>query len=257
MSIHLRQICLVARHLAPVQADLEAVFSLKPAYHDDAVAKWGLENVLMPVGSQFLEVVAPTQPDTAAGRYLDRRGGDGGYMVICQVPTRDEQAAARARAAERGVRVAFEAERGAWNIMQLHPRDLGAAFFEIDWDEQADMTGNWMPAGGTGWRDAVSTEVVNAIASVELQGPDPMTLAGLWGHIAASPVVMDGATPTVSLANATLRFVPDTDGRGPGLGGLALRTTDAGRLAAQADARGCRGPDGTMTVCGTRFTIAD
>jgi hypothetical protein len=178
-------------------------------------------------------------------------------MVICQVPDRDEQAAARARATERGVRVAFEADRGDWSIMQLHPRDLAAAFFEIDWDARADPQGRWMPAGGTGWRDAVATEVIDAITAVELQGPDPQALGGLWAHVAGSPVVMDGAVPTVSLANATLRFVPETDGRGPGLSGLVVRATNADRLIAQAEARGCRGADGTITVCGTRFTIAD
>ena len=42
-------------------------------------AEFGLENTLMPVGRNFLEVVAPIQEGTAAGRYLDRRGGNGGY----------------------------------------------------------------------------------------------------------------------------------------------------------------------------------
>jgi len=37
----------------------------------------GLHNFLMPVGSNFLEVVAPSREGTAGGRYLDRRGGDG------------------------------------------------------------------------------------------------------------------------------------------------------------------------------------
>lgn len=252
--IHLRQICLVARHLAPVQADLESVFGLKPAFHDDAVAKWGLENVLMPIGTQFLEVVAPTADGTAAGRYLDRRGGDGGYMVICQVPDRAAQEAARSRAAERGVRVAFEEDRGDWSIMQLHPRDLQAAFFEIDWDAESDAHGRWMPAGGTDWRNAVSTEVIDAITGVSLQSPDPAGLANLWAGIAGSPVVMDCATPTVALANATLFFIPDADSRGPGLAGLTVRATDAARLHEQAEAMGCRGTDGTITVCGTRFT---
>lgn len=253
MSIYLRQICLVARDLAPVQADLQSVFSLEAAYHDDAVAKWGLENVLLPIGTQFLEVVAPTQPGTAAGRYLDRRGGDGGYMVITQVPTRDEQDAARDRAAARDVRVAYSADRGDWNIMQLHPRDLKAGFFEIDWDIEADPNGRWMPAGGHDWKDAISTQTIDAITSVALQSDDPAALADLWAHVAGVPVVMDGPTPTVALANATLSFIPDTDGRGPGLSGLTVRATDIDRLHQQADARNCRGADGTITVCGTRF----
>ena len=252
--IHLRQICLVAQHLAPVQARLQNVFSLEAAYHDDAVAKWGLENVLLPIGSQFLEVVAPTQPGTTAGRYLDRRGGDGGYMVICQADSRATQQAAVGRAAMRNVRIAYHQDRGDWNVLQLHPADLEAAFFEIDWDTNEDPGGRWMPAGGLDWRGAVRTDTVDAITGVTLQSSDPARVADLWGHIAGSPVVMDGNTPTVALANATLFFVPVTDGRGPGLAGLQVRATDAGRLAAQAEQQGCRGADGTITVCGTRFT---
>ena len=206
MPIHLRQICLVARDLAPVQSALEQVFSLKPAFHDDAVAKWGLENVLLPIGSQFLEVVAPTEPGTSAGRYLDRRQGDGGYMVITQVPTRADQQAARDRAAAQNVRVAYEQDRETWTIMQLHPRDLETGYFEIDWDEQSDMHGNWMPAGGTGWRNAIATDTIDAITGVTLQSATPDATAAKWAAIADSPVVMDGETPTVPLANARLIF---------------------------------------------------
>lgn len=261
MPIHLRQICLVAYDLASVQDELEDVLSIKPAFHDDGVSVFGLQNVLMPIGSQMLEVVAP-QPGadpmkTAAGRYIDRRGGDGGYMVITQVPDRRDQDAARARAAERKVRVAWENDRQTWNVMQLHPRDLGSCFFEIDWDEQADMHGNWMPAGGTAWKEAVCTDTVGAITGVELQSADPVEEAKVWAYIADTQVVMDRGDPTVPLANATLRFIPDRDGRGPGLSGLELNATDAERLFAQADARGCHGPAGVITICGTRFTTKD
>ena len=56
------------------------------------------------MGSQFIEVVAPNDPaeDTAGKRYLDRRGGDGGYMVITQC---DDQAPRRAKFKELGVRL--------------------------------------------------------------------------------------------------------------------------------------------------------
>jgi hypothetical protein len=46
------------------------------------VGRFGLTNAVFAVGDTFVEVVAPTQPDTTAGRYLKRRGGDGGYMAI-------------------------------------------------------------------------------------------------------------------------------------------------------------------------------
>ena len=59
MSIQLRQICLVAEQLAPVIDDLTAILGINSCYVDPGVAKFGLENNLMPVGRNFLEVVAP------------------------------------------------------------------------------------------------------------------------------------------------------------------------------------------------------
>lgn len=84
MWLRVRQIALIARELAPVVDDIREVFGLEVAYRDPQVAAFGLENTVFPVGNQFLEVVAPTREGTAGGRYLDRRNGDGGYMVICQ-----------------------------------------------------------------------------------------------------------------------------------------------------------------------------
>ena len=36
------------------------------------------------LGDQFLEVVVPVEDETAAGRFIDRTGGQGGYMAIFQ-----------------------------------------------------------------------------------------------------------------------------------------------------------------------------
>lgn len=267
MSIYLRQICLVADKLAPAIDDLRSVFSIPSCYVDPAVAKFGLENTLLLVGTQFIEVVAPLQNDTlpenspqentAAGRFLKRRGGNGGYMVICQVPTLQEQAAIRTRAGDNGVRIAYESDRESWNIMQLHPADMGAAFFEVDWDQEADMLGNWHPAGGKAWMDIESTDVISAIVAVELQGDDPETLAKRWASVAGVAVKYIDGVPVVSLANADLRFVEARDGRGPGLGGLDVRMVDSERLLKQAEARGISVVDNYLMVCGTRFYLVN
>ena len=82
MHLQLRQICLVAPALEPAVEDLCAILGIEVCYRDPGVAQWGLENAVMPLGDQFLEVVAPTREGTAAGRYLQRRSGPGGYMVI-------------------------------------------------------------------------------------------------------------------------------------------------------------------------------
>lgn len=255
MPMHLRQICLVAERLAPAVDDLAEVLSIRPCFVDPNVGHFGLENTLLAIGSNLLEVVAPTEADTAAGRYLTRRNGDGGYMVICQVESREAQDACRRRAADNNVRVAWEADRKTWRIMQLHPRDMQASFLEVDWDEQSDFEGNWMPAGGLGWKETVADDVTRAIVGVELQGPDPAALAAHWAAVIGNPVEQRQGQPVVPLANATLRFAEATDGRGPGLGGVDLEVADIDRVLAQARARGCRVSGTTVEICGTRFNL--
>ena len=81
----LRQVALVARDCGQVAGELRRVFGWPPPFHDPGVGQFGLTNAVFAVGDTFVEVVAPARPDTTAGRYLERRGGDGGYMAIFQV----------------------------------------------------------------------------------------------------------------------------------------------------------------------------
>ena len=71
-TLRLRQICLAAPRLEPVVDDLRAIFDLQVCHRDPGLAAYGLENALLPVGSDFIEVVAPIQADTAAGRFIER-----------------------------------------------------------------------------------------------------------------------------------------------------------------------------------------
>ena len=76
--MRLRQIAFVARDLAATTDELCSVLQLDVAYRDPGVAKWGLENIVVPIGGDFLEIVSPKEDHTSAGRYLERRQGDGG-----------------------------------------------------------------------------------------------------------------------------------------------------------------------------------
>ena len=100
--MRLRQIALVAKDLAAARADISAVLGIDYAYDDPGVGKYGLHNAVFPIGDTFLEVVSPKEAGTTAGRLLQKRGGDGGYMVILQV---DDLEQARARVRDASARI--------------------------------------------------------------------------------------------------------------------------------------------------------
>jgi hypothetical protein len=101
-AIRMRQICLVAPHLAPVVGDIAAIMGLEICYRDPNVARYGLENALLPVDTILLEVVAPFREGTAAGRFIDKTAGRGGYMAILSCPDPRER---QANAEKIGVRL--------------------------------------------------------------------------------------------------------------------------------------------------------
>ena len=251
--LRLRQIALVAGTLAPIVDELRDVFGLEVAYRDPSVESFGLENAVFPVGQQFLEVVSPIREGTAGGRYLERRGGDGGYMVILQC---DDHARRKGRVEELGIRKAFAHDEPEYKLMQLHPRDTGGSFLEVDMQIGGeDMSAAWQPAGRE-WQRAVRTDVVRAIAAAEIQSPDPEALAKRWSEILEVPVKREGAYPFLSLDNAVVRFVVAADGRGEGLGGLDIIVADRPRLLATAERRGRRVSADLVQICGMRFHLA-
>ncbi len=251
--LRLRQICLVAGQLEPAVADLEAVFGIATCYHDPAVEVFGLTNALLPVGNDFLEVVAPFRDGTAAGRYLESRGGDGGYIVILQC---DDIERRRTRYEDLGIRVINALDYGDYIGTQLHPRDTGGAMLETSWCAgDGALDGPWHPAGSA-WKDAVRTDRVTAMTGAELQSDDPTALVARWGEILDIAPQTDGdGVAILSLENAVLRFVAVRDGRGEGLGGVDLIAADRDAVLDAAKARGCAVDGDTVTVCGTRFRI--
>ncbi len=239
MSLRMRQICLVARQLAPVVDELQSVLGLPVCHRDPGVGKYGLENALFPVGDKFLEVVAPVREGTTAGRYLDRRGGDGGYMVITQC---DDLAARRRRCEAVGVRVANEIGYPEYRELQLHPRDVGAAMLSFSWQEGArEPGGPWHPAAYSGDL-APKPGLIRAMSAAELQSEDPDRLARRWSDVIERPVRLQDGQRVIELDDAVLRFTEATDGRGEGLAGLDLACADPARR-------------GLVLICGIRFRL--
>jgi hypothetical protein len=249
--LRLRQICLVAPRLEPAISDIAGIMGLKICYRDGNVAKYGLENALLPVDTILLEVVAPFQPGTAAGRFLDKTGGHGGYMAIfcCDDPD------ARGKHAERiGVRIANVIGHAPYRGVQLHPRDCRAAFIEFNHTAGSDDILGPYPPAGPDWQKAIVKDVTQALTGVEMQSPEPERLAEHWGKIIETPVSkgLDGA-PELKLPNAVFRFVR---GEGEIMSGLTFKVGNVARVRDAAKAKGCAVSGDSFDLCGVSFHLA-
>ena len=254
--LRLRQLCLVATSLESVAGDLTEVFGLEICHRDPNVGHYGLENFLLPIGSNFLEVVAPLKPgaETAAGRYLQRRKGDGGYMVIMDC---DDVVPWRAHMGTVGVRLVEDrAYEGKAHLMQFHPRDTGACIMEIDHHIGGDDPMGRYQWAGDQWQEHVRTERTARIAGAILQANDPAALAARWSQILKRPATEAGrGTVGIALDNARLSFEPAQDGRGDGLGAIVLDVNDKPAIMKAATRRGLTVAGDVVTICGTRFHL--
>ena len=194
----LRQLVFASNDQADV-ARLREVLDLGEGFVDPDVSVFGLTNGVYALGDQFLEVVVPTQDNTAAGRFLARSGGQGGYMAIFQVGdiqrVRDHADAAKMRR--------------VWNIdvdeisaSHLHPADIGAAIVSIDEARPAESW-RW---GGPDWETNARPGFVSAL---EVVAVEPRALAQRWAGVLDVPAqeVGDGAFE-LSLDGGTVSFVP-------------------------------------------------
>lgn len=251
--LRLRQVCLVAADLARQAEAIKDVFGLEECYRDPNVARYGLENVLFPVGTDFIEIVAPTRPDTAAGRFLARHGGRHGYMVILDC---DDPEARQKHCAAIGVRTANLIRHDDYLGVQLHPKDTGGAMIEFNrTHEGADPMGAYAPAGA-GWQKAIRQDVTRRMAAAEIECPQPAAFAERWGRILQRPVrPLSEGKFQIALDTGAINFLPGGAPE-PVLAGIELQVLDKQRVVCAARGRNCLATDGRIDVCGVRFRLS-
>jgi hypothetical protein len=249
--LRLRQICLVAPQLEPVISDIAAIMGLAVCYRDGNVAKYGLENALLPVDTILLEVVAPFREGTAAGRFIDKTEGRGGYMAIFCCDDPDERGK---RANAMGVRTANVITHAPYHGVQLHPRDCRSAFIEFNHtDGSDDMLGPYPPAGPD-WQKFIAKDVTQALIGVEMQSPDPQGLASHWGKIIGVTAGNGGdGEAELKLPNCSFRFVK---GESEIMSGLDFRVGSVSAVCDAAKARGYQVSGSEISICGVTFKLA-
>ncbi|MCP5043273.1 MAG: hypothetical protein GY944_19785 [bacterium] len=247
--MRIRQIALVAQDLEPVVETLSSVLGIEVCFRDPGVALFGLHNALFPIGDTFLEVVSPVREDTTAGRLLERRKGDGGYMVILQTEDLDVH---RKQLAEIGVRIVWEHALEDIATLHLHPKDVGGAILSLD---VADPPSSWRWAGPE-WEAHRRTDTTCWIDGVQIQTRDPRATAEHWSRIVGFPVI-DGVEGSfdIPLDAGCLRFVACRDDRGDGVRAVEFIVNDISAVLDNARRAGLETAGDEFEICGTRIVV--
>jgi methylmalonyl-CoA epimerase len=123
-------------HIGVAVEDLDAALVLyerdyeMTLVHREVVSQQGVEAVLLDVGENHIELLAPTGPDTPVGKFLAKKG-PGMHHVAYQV---DDVEAVLASLKEAGLRLIDETPRtGIRNsrVAFLHPATAGGLLTEI------------------------------------------------------------------------------------------------------------------------------
>ncbi len=229
------------------QADIERlrhVLDLGEGYIDPGVGEFGLTNGVFSLGDQFLEVVVPVKDNTAAGRFIDRSGGVGGYMAIFQT---DDLAGVRRRADDLHIRRVWNIDRPDISASHLHPADIGAAIVSID---EAHPEGSWL-WGGPGWRDKSRP---GGLLRLDVDAIDPQALSERWGRVLRVPSQSVGhGIYDLELGEHIISFKP---GERDLLSGYVLRHPDANGCLARAREIGLEADSQSFTFTGVRISFA-
>ena len=253
--MRLRQVALVAENLNTVRQELFQLLGLSEDYADAGVGEFGLENSVMAIGDTFLEVVSPTQTGTTAGRLLERRGGDGGYMVLVQT---DDIEFMRNHTESLKVRKIWEFDSADTKAFHLHPKDIGGAILSVD---QMEPPQSWRWAGPD-WESRQALWV-SSIRSTSIQADEPEFMAKRWAEVLHEPVQQIDNDWVVMLEDASIVFHKDVDGRGEGLSAIVFNATNLDAIRQQASKMNLAVQEAghealSLTYCGVRLSfVAD
>jgi hypothetical protein len=201
----LRQVVLATTDPETVAGELRRRLGLGRGFGDPELASFGIADDTMAVGPDtFVEVVSPTTADHPIAAFLARRGGSAGYLLSVQVSDID---ACLIRCEQAGVRVTVRHVVQGWNIVQLHPGDMGGSSVELDGLHDRER---WF------WDhldiDRPATAGVDDVRAVEIATDDPDAMVARWSTVFGLDA--DVHARSLALGDRVVRFVPAGERRG-------------------------------------------
>jgi methylmalonyl-CoA/ethylmalonyl-CoA epimerase len=116
------ELSVVVRNLDEAVERFTRLFGLK-VHRTGVSERFGFKNAILPTGIGHIELMEPTDPAKAAGRFLEKNG-EGVYLVGFECK---DVPGAVAKLRADGVRVDSPSDEIAW----IHPRETHGLFVEL------------------------------------------------------------------------------------------------------------------------------
>ena len=207
MLTKLRQIAMMVNDL-PEGIDLYGrILGMQPS-RTGALPQFGLDNAVLPAGNgTFVELLAPSDDNSAGARFLQRRG-EAPYLMIFETDQYDRLIP---HLRDLGVRITGETEHGEPHSNQsrsafVHPASCNGAFIEII--EVTDPSNPW-PAAGPDWQSSAHEPGTSQLRQMAVIVNDLDAAIAHWSR-------MFGLQPTrrfeISFTDLEIAVLPLTGG---------------------------------------------
>ncbi|KAF2275324.1 uncharacterized protein EI97DRAFT_400161 [Westerdykella ornata] len=262
----LRQIALVVKDLEKARQQLTYVLGTEVVFEDPAVGQWGLRNILVPLGGDFIEVVAPIQENTTAGRLLDKRG-EGGYMIIMQ--TEDARKRREYIESKNLAKVIWSYDHGDSVCVQYHPKGIkGGIMPELDShtpspENPTPLKSRFSPWHACGSDHNAYYSGMKRSSHLSLEGCVLRLAPGDLGHEAAARqweeiFGVGRSRDLLAFTNARLGFARGQEGMSEGLVSITVGVNGRDKLAQIWERATNLGlvEDKWINMCGVRWYLA-
>ena len=231
--MRLRQLVIATSEMDLLADSICDLFELKRTFSDPELIVFGLQNVLIPLGDTFLELVTPVKENTSAERFLKKRGGDGGYMVIVDSVDLEKE---RKRLENAKLDIVWYENRRSNDIhgqsLHLHPKQVGGAILSID---NMNPPSSWLWAG-TEWEKDTNKSLVSHLSGVNICSPDPDNLLSNWEKALGRERSLDGTS--INLSGSSINFVINTQSQSEHISAFQIHTEKRLEIENRAASRG-------------------
>ncbi|KIW07617.1 hypothetical protein, variant 3 [Verruconis gallopava] len=239
------------------------VLGVEVCFRDPAVAQWGLENFLLPIGGDIIEVVAPFKEGTTAGRLLEKRG-EGGYMIIMQ--NLNAQKRRQYIESKKLSKVIFEHVHDDVTCIQYHPKGIkGGMMPELDSHAATEANPNPLKDRFSPWHACGKdyehySRLMRKYGDLHLSSALLRLAPGDWDTEGASRqwesiFGVGMSRDLVAFTNARMGFVRGQEGKPEGLDSITISVNDGARLDGilqRASDLGLCG-DGFVNMCNVKW----